>query len=83
MSPEIVEVYYVPWRCRCCGRMNQSNDPCDCSRGGLRSDPMDMSAVRLCSVCSKCSVHCPHNHTSGASSGWETTAVQLRAHRGW
>lgn len=73
---EIGEVYYTRRICFCCGFVN-AREVCVCTERGLRSDPTDMSSTRACSVCGKCSVHCPHNHTAGPSSGWETPAIML------
>jgi hypothetical protein len=73
----IGEPYYVPWTCGCCSRVNRANDSCECVQRGLRSDPMDMTAVRLCSRCGKCSIHCPANHTETADGGWGYVGAAL------
>jgi hypothetical protein len=69
MTQEI-KGHYIPWHCRCCDRRNTSADSCDCTQRGLRRDPMNLSSVRTCSACGKCSIHCPGNHTHLADGGW-------------
>lgn len=71
-----LKAYYHPWACGCCGFVN-GEQVCLCAARGLRSDPMDLTSTRLCSVCGQCSIHCPHNHTAGASSGWELPTLRL------
>jgi hypothetical protein len=70
---ETMEVYYIPWNCRCCKQVNTSAESCDCSQKGLRHDPMKLDSVRLCSICRQCSIHCPWNHTQVADGGWGTS----------
>lgn len=79
--PQIVEgrigeVFYQTWFCGCCGFAN-GKEVCPCVAGGLRHNPAEPSSIRACTVCGKCSVHCPRNHTAGASSGWETPDARL------
>lgn len=69
--PQFGQVFYQTWICFCCGTAC-GKESCVCFEKGRRS-LTDPHYPRACTVCGKCSVHCPHNHTAGTSSGWEGT----------